>query len=174
MPKPENQEKSCTMTEQWRTIKEFPTYEISNFGRVRNSVWGYIRTVRPARNGNYLYVTLHKGRFKKNRFIHRLILTEFVGPANRRQCRHLNGNACDNRIENLKWGTCLENNHDKKTHGTERRGSRHQNSKLDESQVLKIRELFESGYSQTKISKLYNISLVQIHRIVHKKRWQWL
>ena len=47
-----------------------------------------------------------------------MILLTFVGPSKPRQVgRHLNGDAHDNRLINLQWGTCAENSADRIEHG---------------------------------------------------------
>jgi hypothetical protein len=51
------------------------------------------------------------------RDVHRLILETFVGPRPPgKQCRHLNGDSLDNRLENLAWGTFHENFADRLAH----------------------------------------------------------
>lgn len=43
--------------------------------------------------------------------------------------------------------------------------------KLNANDIIQIRELYKNNFTQTKISKIYNISLSQIHRIVHEQSW---
>jgi group I intron endonuclease len=44
--------------------------------------------------------------------------------------------------------------------------------KLTDEQILEIKTLFETGnYTQTNLSKQFNVSLTQIHRIVRDKSW---
>lgn len=78
----------------------------------------------------------------KTRFVHRMVLEVFVGPSNGLECRHINGDKTDNRLENLSWGTTLENAMDRKSHGTARGGSMpgcsHPNSKISKEQVVEI------------------------------------
>lgn len=58
-------------------------------------------------------------------YVHRLVLSVFEGPCPPgMQCRHLNGNADDNRLENLQWGTPTEDNHDRVRHGTHQHTTR--------------------------------------------------
>ncbi len=59
--------------------------------------------------------------FYRMRYVHQLVLEAFVGPCpSGLECRHLDGNPDNNQLENLRWGTRLENMADKKLHGTER------------------------------------------------------
>jgi DNA-binding CsgD family transcriptional regulator len=54
-----------------------------------------------------------------NTLVHRVVLEAFIGPCPPGlQCRHLNGNPADNRLDNLCWGTPAQNTEDKRRHGT--------------------------------------------------------
>jgi hypothetical protein len=53
------------------------------------------------------------------------------------QCRHLDGNRSNNRLDNLAWGTPLENGADKARHGTAK-GERNGRAKLTAAKVRRI------------------------------------
>lgn len=68
-----------------------------------------------------------------------LILTAFRGPRPAgMECRHLDGNQANDAIENLAWGTSLENHADKRRHGTIARGERHGRSTMSAEQIGQI------------------------------------
>lgn len=100
------------MREQWRPIAGYEgLYEISDQGRVKSLRFGRERILNP-RSGNgaagHLAVTL-PGR--KNHYVHRMVAEAFLGPCpveGHIVC-HKNGNAGDNRAENLYWGSRKEN-----------------------------------------------------------------
>ncbi len=46
--------------EEWRTIVEFPTYEVSNTGKVRNAKTG--RVLKPGTSAGYPMCNLYKNR----------------------------------------------------------------------------------------------------------------
>lgn len=117
----------------WRPVVDHETsYEVSNRGRVRSldrvekyQCNGVVSTRRrrgrhlmPWRNRNgYMIVSL--GSKARYRYVHRLVLAAFVGPApSGMQTRHLNGNPADNQRDNLAWGTSSENQYDQVHHGT--------------------------------------------------------
>ena len=102
-------EHHSTSTETWRAIRGYVgRYEISDCGRVR-SFDGRIKSARPA-NGGHLYVELWMNGTRSRKYVHRLVITEFVGPGEYGQeVRHLNGNPRDNQVANLEWGTRSEN-----------------------------------------------------------------
>jgi hypothetical protein len=62
---------------------------------------------------------------KSNRYLHHLVLEAFVGPRPPgMQCRHINGDSLDNRLENLAWGTASEDNYDRVRNGTHQHSGR--------------------------------------------------
>jgi len=75
---------------------------------------------RPHARSGHLEIKIRKpGEPRKYWKAHQLILFAFVGPMPLgMECRHLNGNPADNRLENLVWGTRQENVHDAIRHGT--------------------------------------------------------
>ncbi len=87
----------------------------------------------------YRYVTLsHPDKKSVSRKVASLVLTAFVGPRpENKQCRHLDGNSLNDRLDNLCWGTALENGADKRRHGTIARGIR-QEIKLTDRVVSEI------------------------------------
>lgn len=46
------------------------------------------------------------------------------------------------------------------------------NHKLTEEQVLKIREMGKSGWSQRKLAILYNVSKTLIQKILSREDWK--
>ena len=84
--------------------------------------------------------------------------------------RHLDNNPQNNRVDNLKWGTYLENENDKIENGTW--NTRNGGAKLTSKQVIEIRELIESGEKHESLAKIYNVSRPTITRIANKKIWK--
>jgi hypothetical protein len=105
--------------EVWKLVPEYDgKYEVSDQGRVRSfqrDPQG--RILRPGRMpGGHLSVALGRGN---SQCVHKLVLLAFVGVApDKHECRHLNGDPADNRLENLCWGTRSENIKDAVRHGT--------------------------------------------------------
>ena len=92
--------------------------------------------------------------------VHRLVMLAFDGPQPEgMECRHLNGNPADNRIENLKWGTRKENEADKVSHGTDNSGERHGRAKLQNWQAKEARHRYASGlWTPSGLTKIYGCS----------------
>jgi hypothetical protein len=63
---------------------------------------------------------------KHNYSVHRMVLMAFVGmPKDGDHGCHNNGISTDNRLENLRWDTPLENAKDRVRHGAYKRGKEH-------------------------------------------------
>lgn len=111
----------------WRTIPEFPEYQVSDRGEVRRV--GAARGAKPGRllrskprpERGYRTVRLWSRNREHPRYVHRLVLEAFVGqPEPGQEARHLNGDGSDNRLENLAWGSSSENKLDILRHGRNR------------------------------------------------------
>lgn len=101
-----------------KTIPDFPNYEISKNGIIRNKHTGRILK-RGVHQDGYPQVALQKHKKQYTRLIHRLVLETFIGPRPKgmKAC-HNNGNPIDNRLENLRWDTRRNNTLDSLRHGT--------------------------------------------------------
>ncbi len=129
--------------------------------------WHKLKSQR-LRDG-HIKVTL-KG---KAALVHRLMLEAFVGPCPPgMQCRHIDGNPANNRIENLAWGTRSENVMDAVRHGTHGalkcKGELNTSAKLATNDVRQIRALLASKtLFQREIGKRFGVcanTIGAIHR----------
>lgn len=97
-------------------------YEVSDRGRVRSiprpsTKGGILRQGVNKRDG-YPSVKLSREGRKTHLAVHVLVITAFRGVRSEgAECRHLNGDRTDNRLENLQWGTSAENSRDMVEHG---------------------------------------------------------
>lgn len=106
------------VNERWLPVVGFERYEVSDQGRVRSLI-GRTKILTGIRqHAGHLVVQPRKDKRMYHKFVHRLVLEAFVGPCPAgMECRHLNGNPSDNRLENLAWGTKRENGYDRVLHG---------------------------------------------------------
>lgn len=125
----------------------------------------------------YLCARLYKDGIYKKIKVHKLVLEAFVGPCPEgMECRHLDGNKLNNKLENLCWGTHSENMQDKMEHGNhyqpDNKGSKHPLSKLNEKQIRIIKYLLKTNYlTQIEISKIFEVNKSTINDIKMHKTW---
>lgn len=90
------------MKEEYRIIKDFPDYAISNLGNVRNLETS--RILKPGIDKGYLRIGLYKNGEQKWFYIHRLVAEAFLpNPDNYPQVNHKDENKLNNCLENLEW-----------------------------------------------------------------------
>jgi hypothetical protein len=184
--------------ERWSVVEGFPGYRVSTHGKVMGpsgllagsvNMTGYLR-VAPKRDGRF-----------HSRLVHRLVLETFVGPRPEGwQCRHLDANKLNNRLDNLCWGTPQENMDDAVRHGTVargdaagprkwsekrprgdkpparrieglRRGSKNGHARLTESDIPVIRERARSE-TYIAIAADYGVTPENIYMVVRRKTWR--
>ena len=103
--------------EVWKAIPQMMGYEASNLGNIRNTNWrspGRVRLLTPVpdRDG-YLKVCLSPNGQQRNYSVHRLVALTFIpNPEGKSQVNHINEVKDDNRVDNLEWMDCVENNND--------------------------------------------------------------
>lgn len=133
------------------------------------------RRMKPYRRGRYDALCLHRdGEQVGKVHIHQLILLTFHGPrpSPTAVARHLNGNARDNRAENLAWGTAKENAADRDRHGTAPRGARHGNAKLTDDIALALRQDFAAGVPLKEIAARHGVGLSNVANVVYGLSWR--
>jgi len=100
----------------WKSIKDFPDYEISNMGQVRSLRGKSPLIMKPCDNGHgykIITFTYRIGKIKKksfHRYIHRLVAETFIGrcPA-KMEVSHIDETRTNNCISNLCYETRSEN-----------------------------------------------------------------
>lgn len=166
------------MKEKWRPVVGCEEiYAVSDFGNVKRISRGrstYIdRKLKPKVDSyGYFQVNL----IEKNYLIHHLVAQAFIGkrPKNL-EVNHKNGIKTDNRLLNLEYVTRGENI----KHGHRNNlypsfaGESNPNSKLKESDILKIREMAKNtNLRQIEIGKRFNVSQRMVSLIVRKENWK--
>lgn len=123
----------------------------------------------------YKYVFMYDNGKMEKVWVHQAVLMAWDRmPKDGEETRHLNDIPDDNRLENLCWGTRLENVADKIRNGGIPIGERSGSHKLTEAQVLEIREKFYGDKSSSDLSEEYGLSKNAILRIVNGKTWKHL
>lgn len=156
----------------WKSIPGYSRYEVSDTGLVRRVVTtaqgarGSVLKGTPDVNGYPRAKLVSDEGGKKTVKIHRLMLLAFIGPPpspGDHAC-HNNGVRSDNRLENLRWDSCLGNLRDRKAHGTETRGTANGRSKLTEDEVRNIRKRLSGKYGEI-------AALAREYSMAHSAMW---
>lgn len=146
------------MIEVYKTIEDYPNYEVSNFGSVRNIKTG--RVLRPSTyESGYQCVGLYLNGIQKYHLTHRLVASTFIpNPEHKRTVNHINGIKTDNRVENLEWATDSENiKHAYKT-GL--------NSRIHHCRCIETGQVFESISGAARYFGCYPN---RVHQSIHKR-----
>lgn len=134
------------MTELWRTIKEFPEYEISNQGRLRRSIEKGFRYLRGSiHKQGYIHYFLSQDGKEFGRLAHRLVAIAFLSPptdpSHTKVC-HNDSNPKNNVWTNLRWDNQTGNISDRRPNGTELDGEKGPNAKFTIEDVRWIRQMW--------------------------------
>jgi hypothetical protein len=167
----------------YRPTQGFPGYIVGDDG----SVWTlWIHYSKPRRLGlepkrmranggypRYPSVKLYgKGGFAR-REVHRLVLEAFDGPSPpSTECRHLDGDRSNCRLDNLMWGTHARNAADMKAIGNTTAGERNAMAKLTAAQVIAIRTMLSQGAGCAEVAELFGVHRRTISDIRSGKTWR--
>lgn len=167
--------------EVWKDIDGFESlYQVSSYGRIRSlpryktrgrvlkqciSKKGYLRTsIMGKPNTAYL-------------IMHRVVAKAFIpNPNNLPEVNHKDGNKQNNHVDNLEWCTHEYN----VKHSVENKladyskiaGSKNSQSKLNEIEVVKIRQMHKDGKNFTEIAKQYNVTANLIGMVCRMQNWK--
>lgn len=147
-----------TKTEERRVIASNPAYTISNLGVVRRGE----KIIGRGKQTKWGYMQVHLrgvGCDGRQALVHRLVLEAFIGPCpHGHECRHLDGNPGNNRLDNLAWGTPTENGEDKFRHGRVRLGDDHPEVKVSDALVLELRARAGAGELAVALAAEYSLT----------------
>lgn len=171
--------------EVWVDIPDYEGhYQVSHLGRVRSLdriathkngaqhfKEGQIQKLQDNGNGR-LYKQLKRDGTHRNYYISRLVMLAFVGerPKGFAIC-HNDGDIKNNRLDNLRYDTYLENNIDQFRHDPNGlRGT------LPLKEVLKIRKRLDSDTTVTtrELANQYNVEIYVIQYIRSRNTYSWL
>ena len=103
--------------ERFRIINNYPNYDISNFGVVRNRNTGKILAGGIGNHG-YPSVCLSSKGTTKTLLIHRLVAEAFIKNPNNYDCiDHIDRTKTNNHYKNLRWCTHSMNMRNRKSYG---------------------------------------------------------
>ena len=93
--------------ENWKPIKDFPGYEVSDKGNIRNAKTGKLLSTKHQDRGRlYCMVTMKCNGGYITKTVHRIVAEAFIpNPGGGTQVHHKNRDKSDNRVDNLEWVT---------------------------------------------------------------------
>jgi hypothetical protein len=164
------------MTETWKSIPSFPSYEASTLGRIRRSVGGKGcragRIIVPSKSAGYPAVRLSEAGTQRTVRVHSLVAETFLGrrPVGQ-EVSHLDGDRNNPQLANLVYESRSENHARKTQHGTATKGERHGRARLTPRDVIAIRLLAIKGAKHRQIAEAYGVHQKHVTAIVAKKFW---
>jgi hypothetical protein len=170
------------MRETWKDIPGYEgRYQVSDLGRVKalqhstlaRNRWGdnclrvypekILKQTINEQRMNRKFVILHSGKKQKMCFVAWLVAAAFLGPRpNKHHVCHNNGDATDDRLCNLRYGTPQENAYDKRAHGTHLQGDRHKGTKIPDADIPNI---VSSNTSSKELAEMYGVHPGHINNI---------
>ena len=94
----------------WKTIEDYPNYEVSSFGNIKNKTTNKILKSSLNCSGYYRYTLINNIK-QKTVLAHRIVAETFIqNPENKPTVNHKDRNKINNNLENLEWATHLEQN----------------------------------------------------------------
>lgn len=165
---------------EWRRVKGFSRYEVSEFGHVRCST--KLRTrcaghiLKGVVTGGYRrYKMVNDQGTKVSIGAHRLVALAFIGdpPGKEYQVAHGDGNSLNNHFTNLRWATPKENAQDKFKHGTVLSGEQNPRAILTSNQVMSARREYQGKYGDiARLAKKYGVAHSTMFSVISKQNWR--
>lgn len=158
--------------EEWRSLEDYPDYQFSSKGRVKNIHTGRILSQEISRNGYPTIRIFDKNHKRMHKNTHLMIALAFLGEPN--QCiNHIDGNKLNNNVENLEWCTYSHNNQHaydmglKRARGLTSEEAKAMRKKVDNS--LKCRPVIDlttgKRYKAIKDTKEDGFSPIHVQRV---------
>ncbi len=134
------------------------------------------KPLRPCvmKRGGYLGVSLWQNNKGKTWPIHQIVAITFHGerPTPKHHAAHNDGNKNNNFADNISWKTRIENEADKKIHGTSNCGERNGSAKITEREVKEIRGYIAIGVSIPILASAFGLKQTHVYSIASRRIWR--
>lgn len=124
------------------------------------------------RPDGYHGISLRDGHgLERRTYVHILVAEAFIGekPFAAACVRHLDGNPSNNSFVNLAWGTYLDNEEDKRLHGT---WNSRFGGKLSKEDRIAIISRANDGEAQRALAEEFGVTRPTITRLVNRTTWK--
>jgi hypothetical protein len=159
----------------WAQIPAAPDYQASSTGRIRRASSARALSLNTISRGYRAVCLMIDGR-RATKTVHALVCAAFNGPRPvGHEAAHWDGDRLNNRSENLRWATPLENRQDSFRHGVVARGERHGLAKLSAKDVAAIRSEYRPGvrgHGQHSLAKKYGVRQATVWKIINNLNWR--
>lgn len=174
--------KGGNKTEEWRPILGFENYSVSNLGNVKRMKTyrnankkkdGLMNRIKCGEGSRYRGVILCLNNKKHHKYIHRLVVAEFIRHLlPKEEVNHIDGDPANNNISNLEIVDRQGNaDHARKT-GLVAYGTRCPVAKLNPEKVREIRFLYwDAGKTLLEIGNKFGITFQTVSSVVNGKTW---
>jgi len=164
------------MQEAWRNIAGYPSYKVSDLGRVKSFARypdGRLLKATIAKNG-YEVINMSFDHKQVQFHIHVLVAEAFIGQRPEGyEVNHKDGNKLNNVVSNLEYlSNKAHKSHTATVLGKHNRGSRSGLTVLTPEQVAELREMYSTGeYTQEQIALRFHVSGGTVSRLVNLVTW---
>lgn len=166
--------------EEWRQVEDWPSYAVSNYGRVKRlstpTSKRSERLRKPIIVSGYLAVTLtteHGAR--RVQTVHRLVAYAFLGPPPHpsMEVNHKDSDRKNAKVENLEWVTRSQNHEHAYQFGFAcAKGERNGGAKLTDAAVISVRSRNAQTASERRvIAKELGISYATVCDVISRRTW---
>lgn len=160
-------------SEEWRPVEEFPSYEVSSLGRIRNRK-GLLAL--HTREDGYVMCNLYRNGVPSSFRLNRLVCRAFNGAPTDPEALalHKDHDRSNNTASNLYWGTQQQNMADRNDadRGNYISGEKASWSKLNWDKVRIIRQKRKEGSTIAALAKEFGVSNASIVNICANKAWK--
>jgi len=164
-------------------VPYFPDY----YAGIDGSIWSHKKlspnskaaiwckkTLRPDKDG-YLRTSMYKDKVEKTILVSRAVALAWLGlPTDPKKVEvlHKDHNNQNNKPDNLKFGTRLENEQEKTAAGRRPFGEQAVRSILTEMQVRVFMRLFQEGLSYIEVAKMFGYNKSTIGNLKNERTWK--
>lgn len=151
--------------EVWKKIDDYPDYEVSSLGRIKNIQTGKILKQEIKKEGYASIRIFNSARKRKHLNVHALVAEAFLSPKS--ECvNHKDGNKTNNNVNNLEWCTYSYNNR----HAYAHKLKKPYQQRITDTDRDEISQMVREGIPKREIAEMYSVSVSCIYKLIERKQ----